>query len=164
MDWSVLEGLLRCEPGSDQLRLIVIALGGLASGASLVGALYALWRWWFGRHRGVARALRQEAEHRARLNQPQRAMELCNLSIRLNGKAAQSYYLRGCLWEARNDLKRAIADWAQCLRRLPHHRGARQKLDLAGVVLSPAAPRWAYVWGAAAVLLLLVGIGTSFGH
>jgi hypothetical protein len=43
MDWSALEGVLRCQPGYEGLHLVTLVLGGIASSATIIGALYALW-------------------------------------------------------------------------------------------------------------------------
>ena len=157
MDWSMLEGWLRCEPGSDQLRMVVVAMGGLAAAGWLVVGIEAFRRWRFGTYRGVAKVLQEEGELRARLNHVVRALELYDLSIRLNGRAAHTFYLRGCLWEQRNDPKRAIADWERCLAVQHEHRAALAKLGYNQRQWKPHALAhrgWGYVSLLGAVILV----------
>jgi tetratricopeptide (TPR) repeat protein len=165
MDWSALvEGLLSCHPGNEQLHRIVLILGGLASVATIAAAIYRLWRWLLGpplAHRHAARALRQQGAYQARFNHSQQAMELYNFSIRLNPRAAEAYYLRGCLKEDLEQINRAIADWKRCLRSHPRHAGAIQKLGQYGVTgAGSGLPSWALAVGAgtgAVVIMVLVG-------
>jgi hypothetical protein len=101
--------------------------------------------------------LQEEGELRARLSHVVRALELYDLSIRLNGRAAHTFYLRGCLWEQRNDLKRAIADWERCLAVQREHRAALAKLGSYQRQWRPHAlePRgWGYVSLLGAVILV----------
>jgi tetratricopeptide (TPR) repeat protein len=131
MDWSAFEWLLRCEPGHEQLHLIILALGGLVSLATVIATVYKLWRWWMGpsgRHKRAARALRIEGKYRAQLNHWARAMDLYDFSIRLNPRAAHVYYLRGELHHTLGNINRAIADWNRCVVRHPQHKDARERL------------------------------------
>src|SRR5438552_2593377 len=74
---------------------------------------------------------------RVRLHHREQAMELYDLSVRLNPRAAQVYYLRGCLKEQLGELNRAIADWQRCLSRHRDHSAAVGKLAAHGVGVPP---------------------------
>jgi tetratricopeptide (TPR) repeat protein len=162
MDWSsILDALLQCQSGHDQLHLIALVLSGLASFAAVVAAAYKLWRWWVGpirTYRVAARALRMEASYHAALNHGVRAMQLYNYSIRLNPRAAHVYYLRGNVHEATGNIARAIADWQRCLARLPGHRDAASKLTRHRAQLPSSFP-WATAASTFAAVLLLAVAG-----
>jgi tetratricopeptide (TPR) repeat protein len=161
MDLSAyLDMLLRCQPGHEQLHLIILALSGLASLAAVIAAAYRLWRWWFGpirTHRVAARALRMEGTYHAKLHHGARAIQLYDYSIRLNPRAAHVYYLRGDLHEEMGNIDHAIADWRRCLARLPGHKDAAGKLawHRAPSTLFP----WATAVGTFAAVLLLAAVG-----
>jgi len=158
MDWSgLVQSLLRCQLGSEQPHLIVLVLGAAASTA-IVGALYALWRWWRGgRHRRAADALRDEGAHRAQIGHRRAAIDLYTLSIRLNPRAGHVYYLRGLLHESDGNLARAIADWRRSLQRLPHGNASQRKLEQYGAlpVNDPSQLRWMYACGASVIGLVV---------
>lgn len=162
MDWSALGGLLGCEPGIPSFRVVAVILGGMASLTTIIAALYQLWRWWRGPNptqRRAARALRQQGWYRHRLKHRAIAMELYNYSIKLNPRAGQVYFVRGCLYEELGNLNRAIADWKRCVARLPRHHQALRKLAERGHV-SQAPFTWRIAYGALAVaaLIILAGI------
>jgi tetratricopeptide (TPR) repeat protein len=161
---SVLDLLLRCQPGHEQLHLIIITLSGLASLAAVIGAAYRLWRWWVGpsgSQRRAARLLRNGGNYHAQLNHRARAMDFYDSSIRLNPRAAHVYYLRGNLHYQMGNISRAIADWKRCLDRLPRHAHARKRLEENGITDFP--PMFPFPWPTAAgtfagvLLLALVG-------
>jgi len=165
MDWSALsDSVFRCQPGNEQLRIIIIALGGLASSATISAALYKMCRWFWAppaTHGAAAAALRLEGEHRAQLNQLRHAMNLYDLSIRLNPKAGHVFYLRGLLHERNGDLAKAIADWKRSLERLPHSNPAERKLAqyAATAVDERSRHRWIYAYGVSALVLLVAMLG-----
>ena len=161
MDWSAFHGLLRCEPGNP-LQTVLAIIGTAAGLVTIIAGGYRLWRWWYGppaRQRRAARALRTQGHYHARLNHRQQAMELYELSIRLNPRQAHVYYLRGCLYAVLRQRAKAVADWNRCLARLPRHRDATQKLADLGERVQLGLPPWAYVCGAGAVLLLVALVG-----
>jgi tetratricopeptide (TPR) repeat protein len=163
--WSALEGVLGCQPGNEQLHRIVLILGALASAATVFAAVYRLWRWLVGpsqRHRLAARALREQGKYHARLNHQKQALELYDLSARLNPRSAEVYYLRGCLKEELEQINRAVADWKRCVHRLPTHAAAIQKLAQYGVAETGSCwPSWAIATGAgmgAVVVVVLASV------
>jgi tetratricopeptide (TPR) repeat protein len=163
MDWSLLDVLLQCQPGYEQLHLIILLLSVVASLAAVVGASYRLCRWWTGpprRQRYAARALRIEGQYHAQLNHRLRAMELYEFSIRLNPNAAHVYYLRGNVHQVMGNINRAIADWKRCLHRQPGHLQARHRLAQSGINFhSTLSFPWptAVATFAGVVLITLVG-------
>jgi tetratricopeptide (TPR) repeat protein len=161
VDWSAVGSLLGCDPGTSPFRAIAVILGGMASLTTIVAALYQLWRWWQGPNptqRRAARALRQQGWFRHRLKHRTIAMELYNYSIKLNPRAGQVYYVRGCLFEELGNLNRAIADWRRCIAQLPRHHQALRKLAEHGhVAQTPSHWRLAYGAAVLAALLILAG-------
>jgi tetratricopeptide (TPR) repeat protein len=158
---AYLDLLLRCQPGHEQLHLIILLMSGLASIAAVIAAAYRLWRWWIGpmrTHRVAARALRMEGTYHARLNHAARAMQLYNYSIQLNPRAAHVYYLRANLHEGMGNVHRAIADWRRCLARLPGHKDAASNLARHRAGLPSAFP-WATAVSTFAAVLLLALLG-----
>jgi tetratricopeptide (TPR) repeat protein len=165
VDWPALvEGTFEAARESVWLRFIVAGIGGLVS-VLVVMAVGSLRRWsierW-ARRQGAARALRDQAEYHAQLKHRHEALELFDLSIELNPREGQVYYLRGCLHAELGDPNRAVSDWRRCLARLPRHRDAQRRLSEMGQHAQAAMPRAAFLWGAVAVLLFftLVGIST----
>ncbi|HJZ44082.1 MAG TPA: tetratricopeptide repeat protein [Hyphomicrobiaceae bacterium] len=165
MDWPALvEGIFRDARDDVSLRLVIAALVGLVS-VLVVAGHRRLRRWWIERsakRQAAARALREQGEYHVQLKHRHEAMELFDLSVQLNPREGRVYYLRGCLHAELGDPDRAIADWRRCLARLPRHRDAQRRLAEIGRSAQPMVPRWAYLWGAVAVLLFftLVGLGT----
>ena len=51
-----------------------------------------------------------------------------DLAIKMNPRAGYAYYIRGLIWEERSNGLKAIADWKQCLKRLPNFTDATEKL------------------------------------
>ena len=162
MGWATDLGeiLLRCDVASGP-RLIVILLGAIASAVTITVASNTLYRRLFGPSGPVKRAadaLRAEGENRAAQRDWRRALELYNLSIFMNPRAAHVYYLRGLIRERRGEMNRAIADWKRCQARHPTHFGAREKL----LHCEPApsrAPHWRLAYAAAlAALIVLIGL------
>jgi hypothetical protein len=132
MGWATDLGevLLRCDVASGP-RLLVILLGAIASAVTITLTSHTLYRRLVGPSgpvRRAAEALRAEGENRAAQRDWRRALELYNLSILMNPRAAQAYYLRGLIKEQRGEMNRAIADWKRCRDRHPTHFGAREKL------------------------------------
>jgi tetratricopeptide (TPR) repeat protein len=161
MDWSLFDMLLHCQPGHERLYLIMLALGGLASIATAVGAVRALWRRWFGPSgamKRAARVLRNEGKYHAQLKHRARAMDLYESSIRLNPRAGHVYYLRGNLRHEMADTNRAIADWRRCLLRLPRHADAKRRLA-ENVADPPAMFPWPIAVGTFASVLLISLVG-----
>jgi|RhiMetdeSRZDD1v2_1073273.scaffolds.fasta_scaffold171125_3 tetratricopeptide (TPR) repeat protein len=159
MDWSWWGGLLGWPVGTDQLQRIVLLMSASANLVALIAALYAFWRWWTRppKDRKAASALRDEGEFRASLNHRQRAMELYDLSIRLNPGAAHVYYLRGCLLEEIGRINQAIAAWERCVECLPNHPDALQKLsDYSIETPSTTLNRWAFRLSAAGAVVILM--------
>jgi tetratricopeptide (TPR) repeat protein len=165
VDWPALvEGIFAAARESAWHRFIVAGIGGLLS-VLAVAAVSSLRRWWTERsakRQGAARALRDQGEYHAQLKHRHEALELFDLSIELNPREGQVYYLRGCLHAELGDPNRAVADWRRCLARLPRHRDAHRRLSETGQHAQAAMPRAAFLWGAVAVLLFftLVGIST----
>jgi tetratricopeptide (TPR) repeat protein len=160
MDWSVFEGLLHCQPGKEQLYQIVLFLGGLATIATILAAVRPLYRRLTNpppRHAGVATALLEEGKNRAQVGQVKRAMELYDLSIRLNPDAGHIYYLRGLLHERDENLPRAIADWRRSLDRLPANNPAEQKLNQYAAQPCDESARYQWVYAYCACGLVLIG-------
>ena len=159
MEWAnaLLDALLRCDVSSGP-RLAVILLGAIASAVTITIGGRSIYSWFFPRHRKAADALRDEGEFRARLNHRDRALELYDLAIKLNPRAAHVYYLRGCVYEDLGESARARADWTRCLERLPSHRDARAKLGQHGESIDW---RWAYVTVAVALLVVLTALGAA---
>jgi tetratricopeptide (TPR) repeat protein len=161
MEWSaLLDSVLRCHPGNEQLHQIILVLGGLASCATIIAALYKGFRWAWPpppKHGAAAAALRDEGTHRAQLGHLRNAMNLYTLSIRLNPKAGHVYHLRGVLYEMNGDLPQAIADWKRSLERLPDNNPSEQKLAqyAATPVDERSRYRWVYAYGASAIVLLV---------
>jgi tetratricopeptide (TPR) repeat protein len=163
MDWPALvESVLRCQPGNEQLHRVVLVLGGVSSFASIVAALYGLWRWSFGRrtHRRAATALRDEGAYRAQFNHRPQARALYDLAIQLNPRAGHVYYLSGLLHEQEGNLSRAIVDWRRSLERLPRSNPAGQKLAqyAATPIDERSSHRWVYAYGATAIVLLVAAL------
>jgi hypothetical protein len=152
------------QTSDELLKHVVLLLSGVAYSATIIGTLYGLWRWWFGplkRHRRAARVLRNEARFRARLNHVRIALELYDLSVRLNPRAGYTYFLRGCLRADRGDTKRAIADLNRCLERLRGYGPAEKKLEALGAPLPGSGPTWPVVAQSAiagAVVILVFAI------
>jgi tetratricopeptide (TPR) repeat protein len=165
VDWpDLVEGIFRDARDSVSLRFVIAALVGLMS-VLVVAGHRLLRRWWIERsakRQGAGRALREQGEYHVQLKHRHEAMELFDLSVQLSPREGHVYYLRGCLHAELGDPDRAIADWRRCLARLPRHRDAQRRLAEIGRPAQPMVPRWAYLWGAAAVLLFftLVGLGT----
>ena len=164
MDWSAFEGLLRCQPGNEELHQIVLILGGLTTIATILAAVHRLWRWLSTpppRHVGAATALSEEGKNRAQVGEVERAMELYDLSIRLNPDADHVYYLRGLLHERDENLARAIADWRRSLDRLPANNPAEQKLIqyAAQRCQEFASYQWVYAYGVCGLLLIAALLG-----
>jgi hypothetical protein len=161
MDWSALAPLFECEL-SGRTRLIVGVLGAVGSVGTFVVIIERILRG--VRHRRAAAALRDEGEFRARLNHRDRAMELYDLSIKLNPKAAHVYYLRGMLREEMNNLTGAVRDWKMCVDRLSTHSGALGKLRDHEVPAPGrgSALRLAYV--ALTLLALLTALGAAMAR
>lgn len=165
MDWAgLLDGVLRCQPGNEQLHHLILVLGGLASCATIAAVLYKVFRWArppSSKHAAAAAALRDEAAHRLQLGHRRKAMELYDLSVRLNPRAGHVYYLRGLLHERDGDLRQAIEDWRRCLNRLPHNNLAEQKLAqyAATPVHERGRYRWVYAYGVTAIVLLAAVLG-----
>lgn len=91
-------------------------------------------------------------------------MELYNFSIRLNPRAADAYYLRGCLKEELEQINRAIADWKRCLDRHPKHAGAVRKLAQYGVAeLGSGLPSWAVAVGAGTGAVVVIVLAGAYG-
>jgi len=137
----------------------MLVRGGLARCATIVAALYKVFRWAWpppSKHAAAAAALRDEAAHRLQLGHRRKAMELYDLSVRLNPRAGHVYYLRGLLHERDGDLRQAIEDWRRCLDRLPHNNLAEQKLAqyAAAPVNERGRYRWVYAYGVTAIVLL----------
>jgi tetratricopeptide (TPR) repeat protein len=131
MDWTIFGAPLSCDAAMLGLRVSLAVLGGLAAFFTVCAYLYKLYRWSAGpdwRHKRAADALRDEGAYRASINHGARAMELFDLSIQVNPRAAHTYYLRGCLKEQQGELPRAIADWQRCIERLATHAGALERL------------------------------------
>ncbi len=165
MDWpTLLEGFFEAARESVWHRFVVAGIGGLLC-VLVVAAVNSLRRWRgerSARRRGAARALRDQGEYHAQLKHRHEALELYDLSIELNPREGQVYFMRGCLYAELGDPNRAAADWRRCLARLPRHRDANRRLSEMGHQAQAAMPRAAFLWGAVAVLLLftLVGIST----
>jgi len=165
VDWPALvEGIFEAARESVWLRFIVAGIGGLIS-VLVVAGVSSLRRWSAERsakRQGAARALRDQGEYHAQLKHRHEALELFDLSIELNPREGQVYYMRGCLHAELGDPHRAAADWRRCLVRIPRHRDAQRRLSEMNQHAQPAMPRAAFLWGAVAVLLLftLVGIST----
>src|SRR5262245_59048268 len=164
MDWSAFEGLLRCQPGNEQLHQIVLIVGGLATIATILAAVYRLCRWLANpppRHVGAARALCEEGKNRAQVGEVGRALELYDMSIRLNPDAGHVYYLRGLLHERDENLASAIVDWRRSLDRLPANNPAEQKLIqyAAQPYQESARYQWVYAYGVCGLLFIAVLLG-----
>jgi tetratricopeptide (TPR) repeat protein len=164
MEWSALEGVLRCQPGNEQLHQLALILGGLASTATVIAAIYHLYRWLFPRppkHAAAAALLRDEGKNRAQRGESQRAMELYDSSVHLNPGAGHVYYLRGLLHESDGNLARAIADWRRSLDRLPTNNPAEQKLIQYAAEPSREPPRyrWVYAYGVSGLVLIAALLG-----
>ncbi len=164
--WPALEGLFGCQPGNELLHRIILLLGALASAATVSHAAYRLCRWVVGpspRHRLGARALREQGKLHARLNHPKQAMMLYDLAARLNPRAAEVYYLRGCLEEELEKIDRAIADWKRCLDRHAGHAAARQKLAQYGVAeIGSGWPSWAIATGTGVGALVVMLLASAY--
>jgi len=128
MDW--LGTLFQCEARGDISRIFLI-LSGSASAIAVIAGVYRLWRWTFPqqRHKRACQMLRQEAENRARRNEWPRAIELYDLAIEMNPKAAHAYYLRGVAHENVGQMKQARIDWDKAVAIMPHHTEAQAKLQ-----------------------------------
>ena len=114
------------------MHQIGLFLGGVATIATFLAAVYRLYRWLSNparRHVGAATALLEEGKNRARVGEVERAMELYDLSIRLNPDTGHVYYLRGLLHERNENLARAIADWRRSLDRIAANNPGRTKAD-----------------------------------
>src|SRR5262249_57720876 len=85
------------------------------------------------------------------------AMNLYDLSIRLNPKAGHTYHLRGLLHERSGDLTQAITDWKKSLQRLPRNNPAEQKLAqyAATAVDERTRYRWVFAYGVSAIVMLV---------
>lgn len=164
MDWpSLVAGILQDARDSVPHRFILAGLGGVLA-VFTVAAYGSLWRWWYERsakRQGAARALREQGEYHVQLKHRHEALELFDLSVQLHSKEGHVYYLRGCLHAELGDPNRAVADWRRCLLLMPRHRDAQRRLAEIGQYALPVAPRWAYLWGAVAVLLLFTLVGLS---
>jgi tetratricopeptide (TPR) repeat protein len=164
VDWpTLLAGILEAARVSVWHRLMLAGIGGLLS-VLIVAAVNGLRRWRrerSARRRGVARTLRDQGEYHAQLKHRHEALELFDLSIELNPREGQVYYMRGCLHAELGDPNRAAADWRRCLARLPRHRDANRRLSEVGQRAQAAMPRSAFLWGAVAVLLLFTLVGIS---
>ena len=77
----------------------------------------------------------------------------------MNPRAGYAYYVSGLIWEERGNGPKAIADWKQCLRRLPNFTDAAEKLPRYESPAPRAAPGGALAYGTAAVLTLIVIVG-----
>jgi tetratricopeptide (TPR) repeat protein len=100
--------------------------------------------------------LRKQGYYHARLNHRAQAMELYDLAIQLNPRAAHVHFLRGELHLKMGERNRAIADWQRCLQRLPRHDRARRRLADEGIA-QPTGGGLAYI-RAGVVALLLIGL------
>jgi tetratricopeptide (TPR) repeat protein len=164
VDWSTLvESILRDARDSLSYRLIIAGLGGLLA-VLVVAGHGRLWRWWSERsakREGAARALRDQGEYHVQLKHRHEALELFDLSVLLDPRDGHVYYLRGCLHAELGDPNQAVADWRRCLTRFPRHRDAQRRLAELGQYTQLATPRWAYLWGAVAVLLFFTLVGLS---
>jgi tetratricopeptide (TPR) repeat protein len=158
------ETVLQAARDNIWLRLVVAsAVGGVC--VFTVTAVSKLWGWWKGRsarHERAARALSDQGEYHVQLKHRHEALELFDLSVQLNPTQGHVYYLRGCLHAELGDPNRAIADWRRCVARLPRHRDAQRRLaQLGQYAAQPIAPRWGYLWGAVAILLLIALVGLT---
>ena len=159
MNWQVVvERILQDAQDNVWHRLIVSGAGGLV--AVLIVAGFGALRRRRTAHSPqrpeAARALRDQGEYHVQLKHRHEAMELFDLSVRLNPRDGHVHYLRGCLYAELGDPDRAIADLTRCLARLPQHRDAERKLaQLGGEHAQPVMPRLGFLWGTVALLLLI---------
>jgi hypothetical protein len=105
MTWDSLSALLfHCMERGEVPRPVLV-LGALGTLASIIQALFTLYRWLkqrrkLERYRAASTLLRGEGQFRATLNHRPQAMANLNMSIRLNPSSGESHYQRGLLHES----------------------------------------------------------------